>query len=162
MDIEGSRDMKDEEQTRTDASLWSRIGEHDKQLSAQSTDIRGIYGALDEIRDVLVRMQESAKPNLGGMFLVLLATCTFLVTVFGLSLAPVYRDQGRAYEALAAIMETQNGMRANRFTSADGDALEAQFWTITRENEKVMYANQSRLSKIEGILIHKTQLESLQ
>ena len=78
----------------------SRVSELERQSAAQSTDIRGIYAGLDEIRDVLVRMQENAKPNLGALFLVLLATCTFLVTVGGLALAPVYRDQARVYDRI--------------------------------------------------------------
>lgn len=92
----------DEVQKQNAGAMWTRLGTLETQSAAQSTDIRGIYAGLDEIRDVLVRMQESAKPNLGALFLVLLATCTFLVTVGGLALAPVYRDRAQAYAKIEA------------------------------------------------------------
>lgn len=140
-----------------------RLSELERQSAAQSTDIRGIYAGLDEIRDVLVRIQESAKPNLGGMFLVLLATCTFLVTIGGLTMAPVYREQSRTYEALRTVMDTQNGMRANRFTRADSEALESQLRTLIdanhhrmvdkmHQNEKQMSENQQKIATLEGRL----------
>ena len=110
----GGVDMSGETKTNDEGGMWSRIGILEKQSAAQSTDIRGIYAGLEEIRDVLVRIQDNARPNLGGMFLALLATCTFLVTIGGLAMAPVYREQGRAYEALTLVMQTQNEMRADR------------------------------------------------
>jgi hypothetical protein len=79
------------ENINNEASIWAAISELKQDNSVVKTDIRGIYAGMDEIRDVLVRMQENAKPNIGGMFLVLLATCTFMVTVGGLTLAPLYR-----------------------------------------------------------------------
>ena len=75
-----------------------RVSELERHAAATSTDIRGIYAGLDEIRDVLVRIQENAKPNLGGLFVVLLATCTFLVTIGGLTMAPVFRELARINE----------------------------------------------------------------
>ena len=78
-----------------ESTVWAAISELKQDNSVVKTDIRGIYAGMDEIRDVLVRMQENSKPNLGGMFVVLLATCTFLVTIGGLTMAPVFRELGR-------------------------------------------------------------------
>ena len=127
--------------TKEDGALWNRLSEVERQSAAQSTDIRGIYAGLDEIRDVLVRIQESAKPNLGGMFLVLLATCTFLVTIGGLTLAPIYRDQARSYDLLSNILATQNNMRSSRFTDKDGQLLMQE-----------VVENRERLATMEGQL----------
>ena len=153
--------MAIEEQKTDSTAVWSRIGLLEKQSAAQATDIRGIYAGLEEIRDVLVRMQESAKPNLGGMLLVLIATCAFLVTLGGLTMAPVHREQDRSYDAITILAENQNNMRANRFTSADGDALEDLLRAKIHSDEKVIYSNQERIARMEGILIGKDILETL-
>ncbi len=81
-----------------DGALWAELSTLKTQSAAQSTDIRGIYGAIDEIRDAFVRFQENARPNIGAMFLVLIATCTFLVTAGGLALMPLKREQAVALE----------------------------------------------------------------
>lgn len=82
--------MSDKE---NDGAMWAELSTLKTQSATQSTDIRGIYGALEEIRDAFVRFQENSRPNLGGMFLVLVATCTFLITAGGLALAPMYKAQ---------------------------------------------------------------------
>lgn len=101
-----------------------RLGQLEQDSAAQSRDITGLYAGLEEIRDVLIRMQESAKPNLNALFLVLLATCTFIVTIGGLTLAPIYREQARAYEALTRLQEAQGEVASTRFTREDGEKLE--------------------------------------
>ena len=102
----------------------ARLNLIEQRSSAQATDIRGIYGALDEIRDVLVRMQESSKPNIMGYFLILLATCTFLVTIGGLTLAPLYRDNVRLSEAIIALKDEQVIAGKDSFKIPDAEALE--------------------------------------
>lgn len=141
-----------EQEKHSNDSVWERIGALEKSDAAKATDIRGIYGALDEIRDVLVRMQENARPNLGGMFLVLLATCTFLVTIGGLTMAPIYREQARTSAALVQLMKHQNDMALDRFTNADGAKLEDQLITRMRENENTFYATRERVARMEGAL----------
>ena len=148
------------EQLRIDDSVWSRIGVLEKQDAAMERDIRGILGGLEEIRDVLVRMQENARPNLGGMFLILLATCTFFVSIGGLALAPIYREQGRTSTALVEILNTQNDMRANRFTSFDGQELDQQITERMHENERLFNETRARVAKIEGILSVTLQNEA--
>jgi len=110
--------------TKTDGAMWGRISTLENQSIAHETSLENIYAGLEEIRNVLVRMQDNARPNLGGMFLVLLATCTFIVTIGGLSLAPVYRDLSRLYESHARVATIQAETSGNRFTSDDAVYLE--------------------------------------
>ena len=84
----------------SDGAMWAELSTLKTQSAAISTDIGNIYGAIDEIRDAFVRSQENAKPNLGAMIAILLATCTFLVTVGGLALAPVYRDMAATHDTI--------------------------------------------------------------
>lgn len=152
------------EQNYTDSNkVWSRITEHDKQIAAMVTDIRGIYSNIDEIRNVLVRIQDGAKPNLGGMFLVLIATCTFLVTIGGLTMAPVYRDLTRMYEVQDKTLTDLNTIQGNRFTARDAENLEdklreqarethAEISKVLQEHETYTAETRERLSKVEGYI----------
>ena len=127
----------------------SRLNLIEQKTSAQATDIRGIYGALDEIRDVLVRMQESSKPNIMGYFIVLIATCTFLVTIGGLTLAPLYRDNVRVSTSLIELGAAQVAAGKNTFKTPDAEALEDKLRIehnigYTRLEER-MHFNENRL-----------------
>ena len=142
----------EKQEYKSDVTLWERIGTLERHSAAQIETNRGIFGALEEIRDVMTRIQENNRPNLGGMFLVLLATCTFLVTIGGLTMAPVYREQARTYEALTRATEVMNEMRSNRFTADDGATLEHMLENRLRENETTFYATRERLAFVEGVM----------
>lgn len=146
------RNTEMSEEYKQDPATQTRIGELERQSAAQSTDIRGIYAGLDEIRDVLVRMQESAKPNVSGMFMVLLATCAFLVTIGGLSMAPVYRDLTRLFESKAAMTQTLAETAGNRFTASDGEGLEAAMRAEMHLLETQIATNQENIAWAKGYL----------
>ena len=140
------------DEVKSDGVMWTRLGEVERQSASHTTELRSIYAGLDEIRDVLVRIQENSKPNIGGMFLILLATCTFFVTVGGLSLSPVYRDLTRLYEVTAAMDKEQEANHKNRFTSTDGKDLEERMTARMRENEATFYETRERVARMEGVM----------
>ena len=127
------------EQEQLDHTVSGRVAKLESDGAAMRSDIRGIFAGLDEIRDVLVRMQDNARPNLGGMFMVLLATCTFLVTVGGLSLAPLYNDMAQLYESQARAAEA----------TAD---LEKILRDEIQKSETHISENRDRISYIEGYI----------
>lgn len=152
-----------DERRDNDGVMWTRLSEVERQSAAHTTELRSIYAGLDEIRDVLVRMQENAKPNIGGMFLLLLATCTFFVTVGALSLAPVYRDLARLYDSQSNMISTQTENHKNRFTAQDARELENEMEALVAESRKLIEArsnekekeinnNRDRIAQIEGFL----------
>ena len=104
---------------------WQRISDLERQHAAITTDIRGIYAGLDEIRDVLVRIQENAKPNLNALFFTILATCTFLMTIGGLTLAPAYRELGRHDDELTRIQH----LAGNQYELLGRLAADSKYFT---------------------------------
>jgi len=138
-----------EEVSKTDL-IWNRLTELEQHRAATTSDIRGIYAGLDEIRDVLVRLQENNKPNVGGMFLALLATCTFIVTIGGLSLAPIYRDLSRMNDRIQEVTNNQNTILSTRFTEADGQRLSSN---LHANMDQIHAAVDKRLLRNEDILV---------
>ena len=106
-------------------SVAAKVSKLETDQASMRSDIRGIFAGLDEIREVLARMQENARPNLGGLLITVIAVCTFLVTVGGLAMAPIYRNQTRMAVELTRIHEQQVQMIGNRFTAEDGRRLES-------------------------------------
>jgi len=137
----------------------ARMSAIETQQAGMVTDIRGIYAGMDEIRDVLVRMQENAKPNLGIMFLVVIAVCTFLVTVGGLSLSPVHKEIARLNAQASADQLLTQGILQTRFTRANAERLEDRMLSnsqITLDNLIRMQEGtnnlRDRVSRLEGEL----------
>jgi len=139
----------------SDARWWSRIAELERDQAATTTDIRGIYAGMEEIRDVLVRIQESAKPNIGMLFIALLATCTFFVTIGGLALAPIYRDMARFDTQIMEFQNTQNTIQQSRFTRANGEDLEVRLHTELlahmQESRAIAMQTRERTARLEGM-----------
>lgn len=154
---------KDNDMPTDETKLWSKLGEHDKQIATIVSDIRGIFGGLEEIRDVLNRIQESNRPNIGGMVIILIAVCGFLVTVGSLTMAPVYRDLTRMYQVQDKVIERLNGITASRFTNKDAEALEdklrtqstsvhSDIYQVLQQHEEYTSETRERVSKIEGYI----------
>jgi len=130
----------------------SRISELEQQQAATATDIRGIYAGMDEIRNVLVRMQENAKPNLVGLFLAGLFTCTFMVTVGGLALAPAYNGINSNAVDIDKVEQTAMQVIATRFTADQGKGLEDDLREAIKDQAELQRNSRDRVMKLEGIV----------
>lgn len=75
-------------------TVWSKISKLEMETAAIKSDIRGLFAGLNEIRDVLVRMQENNRPNVNGLLIGGLALASFLVTIGGLTVTPIWRSIG--------------------------------------------------------------------
>lgn len=100
--------------------LDQRLAELERGHAATTSDIRGIYAGLDEIRDVLVRIQEGSRPNIGGMIALLFSGCTLVLLIGGLAFAPMYKDMTRINTAL------NQGQRIDQEALKDIGRLEAE------------------------------------
>jgi len=133
-----------------------RISDLEKDHSGMKTDIRGIYAGLEEIREAVIRLAENAKPNLTGLFLVLLATCTFLITVGGLTMAPAFRELGRHSEEISEVragyMEQMELIgRLNERTMVLYERSREQQDEMHKTQERVQ-SNAERIAYMEGQL----------
>jgi len=152
-----------------DINFGTRVSEIERQQAVTDADVRGIYASIDEIREVLVRMQENQermretnRPNLGALFLALLASVTILVSLGSMALSP--RDT--AIEALKdqfkELSARQLSVTSNRFTDIDGKEMHND---LTREldehvshtsdrmlrNEDKLFELYRELGRLEGV-----------
>lgn len=130
--------------------LIHRLIEVERAQAVTTSDIRGIFAGLDEIRAVLTRMQENNKPNLGGLFLALIATLSFFLTVGGLSLAPLYRDLSRIDSSMYNIQEYQRGILGSRFTDQDGKEMREDAEDHYRRYEQQLLELTREIGELKG------------
>ena len=84
---------------------WARLGQLEKQSSAQAETNRNIEHSINEIRDWLANWQENSKPNMGVQIMVLIAACTFMVTVGTLALQPTKNSVGMLQITVAELQK---------------------------------------------------------
>ena len=101
----------------------TRLNVLEREAAATRSDIRGIYSGLDEIRAVLVRIQEGSKPNLNAMFIAILAACSIMITIGGLAIAPINQTIDKIYDDQQRLSKIQQDMMMTRFTGAQGHAM---------------------------------------
>lgn len=133
----------------TDKAAWDRISELEQSQAAVTSDIRGIYAGMDEIRDVLVRIQENAKPNMAGAIVILIAACTLVLGIGNQALAPIKENQNFLQQQLsenhAALIETarmEGWIEAKSEEYSKGIAYNAETALQSRE----------RIARIEGFV----------
>jgi len=83
----------------------SRITQVEKDTASMKSDIRGIYSTMGEIKNAFVKFQDNSKPDIRGLFISILATCTFLVTIGGLAMAPMYNNQAKVEAATLSLSD---------------------------------------------------------
>ena len=139
----------------------SRLNALEQQAATTSTDIRSIYAGIDDIRDVLVRIQENARPNMAGLFIAVLATCTFLVTIGGLVILPINRELSEVQLELREDRQRQDTYFDRELRKSEQLSLERhnnQNATIRdllfeiRENRVTTLESRERLAHVEGLL----------
>jgi hypothetical protein len=122
----------DKKVTTERENVWTKV-------SHLETDVRGLYGAIDEIREVLVRMQDNTRPNVQALVVGALAVCSFLVTIGGLTVAPIWRN-----------VDDLNGEIA-RIERKVGTA-EARLTERMYRDERLLLDEIRRQARIEGAL----------
>lgn len=104
-------------------TVWSKISKLEMETAAIKSDIRGLFAGLNEIRDVLVRMQENNRPNVNGLLIGGLALASFLVTIGGLTVTPIWRSIGDHEQDLlqldARIYQTEKEISERIYRNED-------------------------------------------
>jgi hypothetical protein len=81
----------DKKVTTERENVWTKVSHLETEMASIKSDVRGLYTGIEEIREVLVRMQENTRPNVQALVVGALAVCSFLVTIGGLTVAPIWR-----------------------------------------------------------------------
>ena len=95
-------------QEQSNDRVWDKISRLETETAAIKSDIRGLYGGVDEIRDVLKNMQMSNRPNINALFIASIAVCSFFVTIGGLTVSPIWREMNELNGRIQVLNENDS------------------------------------------------------